>query len=93
MRKFEEVVARYHEGVAKAAVVGVVLDFFGEDVGGVNDAGDMFDVGVLCGLGFTDLVLAEVDVFGAFVGESGGPIARGLVVVVDGRGSDGIVHA
>ena len=73
--------------------MGGVLHLFGEKVAGINNAGNVsnFDCAVL--MLFTDAALVEVDVFGAFEGDGGGPVDGGLVIVVDGDGFGGVGHA
>ena len=53
----EEVGARYHHGITKAAVVGCVLDLLGEDIGRIDDAQDVGDESRLVCVYFADLVL------------------------------------
>ena len=54
----EEVGARYHHGITKAAVVGCVLDLLGEDIGGIDDARDVGDESGLVRVDLADFVLA-----------------------------------
>ena len=42
MTEPEEVGSGYHHIITKAAVVGCILDFLGEDVGGIDDAPGMW---------------------------------------------------
>ena len=75
MAELIEIGFGHHEGVATATEMGVVLEFFCEEVRGVDDARDVsyFDCAVL--VFFTDAVLVKIDVFCAFEGDGGGPVA------------------
>ena len=81
-----------HHGVAKAAEVGGVAYFLGEDIAGGDDPGDMGDAGPAILMAFTDLVLAEVQVLGALGGDRGVTVDTHLVVVVDGGALGGSEH-
>ena len=56
MTEPEEVGLIYHYGITKAAVVGCILDFLGEDVGGIDDARDMGNVSGFVRMRFPDFV-------------------------------------
>ncbi len=75
-----------HDGVAEAAVVGGVLDLFGEEVGGVDDAVNVGHGGVLDSVGLVHPVFTEVNVLGALISKGGGPVDGRLVIVEDGSG-------
>ena len=90
---FDEIRSRDNDGVAETAVLSGILHFFRKYVAAVDDAGDVGDDDFSSGLSFANFVFAEIDVFNAFVGEGGGPVYAGLVVVVNGRGGIGVVHA
>ena len=55
--------------------MGVVFEFFCEEIRGVDDARDVsyFDCAVL--MFFTDAILVKVDVFCSFECDGGGPVA------------------
>ena len=56
MTEPEEVGSGYHHGITEAAVVGCILDFLGEDVGGIDDARDVGDVSGFVRVHFADLL-------------------------------------
>ena len=78
-----EVGARHSDCVTETTEVGSIFHFLGEDVAAVDYARDMGDEDFAICLCLSNLVFAEVDVFGAFVSDRGGPINAGLVVVVN----------
>ena len=55
MTEPEEVGSGYHHGITKAAVVGCIRDFLGEDVGGIDDARDVGDA-----IGFVRMHLPDL---------------------------------
>ena len=70
-----------------------ILELFGEEIAGVDDARNVsntYDFGMM---GFTHAVLLEVEMFCALAGASGSPIDRSLVVVIDCDGVAGISDA
>ena len=67
----DEVCFGYHHRVAKTAVVDCALDFFGEEITGVDDAWDVCDMCRVVLMGFADFVFAEGNVFSSFVGHGG----------------------
>ena len=66
-----------------------ILELFGEEIAGVDDAGNVSNTYDFCMMGFTHAVLVEVEMFGAFAGASGGPVHRCFVAVVN---RDGVVR-
>ena len=68
------------------------LDFFGEDITGVDDAWDVCHVSKVCLLRFTYFDVTKVNVFGAFVCHGRCPVDVGLVVVVDDGAMIGFRH-
>ena len=90
---FYEIRSRDDDGVAETAVLSGILHFFRKYVAAVDDAGDVGHDDFSSGLSFANFVFAEINMFDAFVGEGGGPVYAGLVVVVNGRGGIGVVHA
>ena len=90
---FDEIRSRDDDGVAETAVLSGILHFFRKYVAAVDYAGDVGHDDFSSGLSFANFVFAEVNMFDAFVGEGGGPVYAGLVVVVHGRGGIGVVHA
>ena len=81
-----------HHGVAEATKMGAVLELFGEEVGGVDLAGDVGDGDPAVGMNFADLVLPEIDVLDPLVGDRGGPVDGALIVVVDSGGGGDVGH-
>ncbi len=73
-----------HEGVAKATEVSVILHFFSEDIRRIYFSRNMLNGDGVVGLGFPNRSLAEVDVFGALVGEGDRPVDVSLVIVEEG---------
>ena len=67
MEVAQEVGARNGNCVAETTEVSCIFHVFGEDVAAVDDPRDVGDEDFAIGLCFSDLVLAEVDVLGAFV--------------------------
>ena len=61
-----EVGARNGDCITETTEVSCVFHFLGEDVAAVDDSRDVGDEDFAIGLCFSDLVLAEVDVLGAF---------------------------
>ena len=72
--------------------MGCILEFFGENIAGIDDAWDMEDAGIAIDYGFADLAFAEIDVCHALVCERGRPGEACLVVVVNGDSIKGIGH-
>ena len=70
--------------------MGVVFDFFGEEVAGVDDARNVSHLDDVALVSFANAVLVEIDVLGTFEGDGGGPVAGGFVVVVDGDALGGV---
>ena len=71
-----------------------VLNFFCKNVAAVDFARDVRDGGLAADLDdLADLVRAEVDMLGAFVGDGRGPVDGGLTVVVNWGGCENIHHA
>ena len=71
-----------------------VLNFFRKNVTAVDFARDVRDGGLAADLDdLADLVRAEVNMLGAFVGDGRGPVDGGLIVVVNGCGCENIHHA
>eukprot|EP00956_Cyclotella_meneghiniana_P007921 scaffold10518_cov43-Cyclotella_meneghiniana.AAC.3 len=61
----------HHHEVAAATEVSGVAEFFGEEVAGIDDTGNVFDLDKAELMGFTYVVLFEIHVFGAlFVTEA-----------------------
>ena len=66
-----------------------VLNLLGEDVAGVDLAGDMLNISGAVGAYLADLDFAEITVIWAFIGTGCGPQNRSGVVVVNSVGSMG----
>ena len=62
--------------------MGVVFDFFGEEVAGVDDARDVCDFDCVVLMIFANTIFVEINMFGAFECNGGCPITSGFVVVV-----------
>ena len=69
MAIFFEVYFRNHHGVATATEVGGISQLLGEEVAGVDDAGDMSYFGETKLMGFAYVVFFQVDVFCAFISD------------------------
>ena len=52
----------------------------------------MSDACLFVSMHFSDFVLLQVDMFGAFICAGGGPVGAGLVVVVNWGGDEAIGH-
>ena len=82
MAELVEIRFRHHEGVATATEMSVVFDFFCEQVAGVDDARDVCDFYCVVLMIFANTIFVEINVFGAFECNRGGPITSGFIVVV-----------
>ena len=81
----------HHEGVSETPEVCGIFHFFGEDVAGIDFAGDMADPGSLVLMGFADLIFAKINVLGPFVCHRRSPINAGLIVIEDVGAVVGVV--
>ena len=87
---FFEVYLGNHHAVATATEVSAVTEFLREQIAGVDDARDVLNSGKTKLMGFANVVLFEVDMFGAFVGHGRRPLDTSVVVVVDGEAAFGV---
>ena len=91
---FKEVHQGDHHRVSKTTKMSTVTHFLGENISGVDEPWDVFDVdrfGTL--LLFSDSGFTKVDVFCALDGLGLGPDDGSLVVIVDGSSWNGVGHA
>ena len=70
-----------------------ILNLLGENVAGVDLAGDMLNSSGAVGADLADLGFAEITVIWAFIGTGCGPRNRSGVVVVNSVGSMGFGHS
>ena len=66
---FHEVCLGDDESITETAVLCSIFHFLGEYVTVVDDAIDVVDEDFTVRLGFSNLVLSEIDMFDAFVGK------------------------
>ena len=81
-----------HHRITASAEMSGVFELFGEEVAGIGDARNVSDFGNAQLMGFADVILLEVDVFCAFVGDGGGPVNTRFVIVVNGHAIVRVVH-
>ena len=72
--------------------MGHVLDFLGEEIGGIDGSRDVLDFDRAAVMGFTHLVLAKVEVLDALACDSGGPINCASVVIEYRDSVGGVIH-
>ena len=89
---FFEVYLRNHHAVAAATEVSAIAELFCEEVAGVDDARYVFDLRQAKLMCFSHIILFEIHVFSAFVGDGSGPLDAGVVVVVDRDTIVGVGH-
>ena len=83
MNAFEVVAGAAHECIAKAAEVGAVLHFFGENIRDVALSADVSDGDCAVGDPFPCGVLAILNVVVAFCCHVVAPLDAGIVVIVE----------
>ena len=73
--------------------MGCILDFFGENIAGVDGTGKVEDVDIVVDDGLVDFAFAEVNVFHSLICEQTAPTDCGLVVIVDVDAFECVRHA
>ena len=77
-----KIYSRDHHGIATPTEMSCVLQFLGEEIAGINNARNVRDVCNAKVMRLADIVFLEINVFGSFGCDGGGPINICLIIIV-----------